>query len=399
MAQTLWTKAVGDITIADVISFCEERISESVNLDYKREFPSGDKLAKTVSAFANTFGGLVLIGVDEDDESRPRPPYTGIALEPKLEERVWNVLTEHIQPPLFPDVRVCPPENDRTFVMIRISPSATAPHAVRNNTSIYLRVGNITKREETERLATIPEVSWLADRRAKSVALKQRLVSRAYERCASIRDLYDLTAESPKVHVWLGPKFPTASLLTLAALDDLRAKVNLYADRHSEVSRVHEGIIHSYKGEHDLDTFTETNIFGYTFHSAGITALRLNNPDVVFLSLITDAIADVVRFSSSFLPSAGYWGDLELHVHVRNVRGTRLRRFGDSYFFSQSAQIDETFEISRDLSGFIWRDEELLQDVIGDVLASVAWAFGGRLDVGEVRAYLAKCREWRRASA
>ena len=37
-------------------------------LDYKRDFPR--KLEKTISAMANTFGGIVLIGVEEDDQSK-----------------------------------------------------------------------------------------------------------------------------------------------------------------------------------------------------------------------------------------------------------------------------------------------------------------------------------------
>jgi hypothetical protein len=395
MPQPIWTKSAGDITIDDVVAFCESGIAENITLDYKRDFPSGDKLAKTVSAFANTFGGLIIIGVDEDDTSRPKAPFEGILFEPKLEERVWSILTDHVHPPVFPDVQVCPPENDRTFVVIRVLQSDTTPHAVRNNTLVYLRVGNITKGEDAERYATVPEADWLRNRRAKSEELKERLVGRAFERYARVSDLHGFAGDAPKATVWLGPKFPTGPVVTLSELDEFRGATKLHADRYSEIARVYEGMTHTYKGDHGVETFTETSVFGYTFHSAGIKALHLDNPTVLFISLITDAVADTVRFASRFLPAAGFWGEIELHVILQNIKGAKLRKFRDAYFFGPAPQIDNSFEVTRDLAGSIWRDERALQATITDIMTSIAWAFGGKLQPQDVLSYLEDSQEWK----
>ena len=65
---------VGDLdkkTYEDVLSFLQEAIPEGVRLDYRRDFPIN--LEKTIAALANTEGGVILIGVEEDSE-RPRCP-------------------------------------------------------------------------------------------------------------------------------------------------------------------------------------------------------------------------------------------------------------------------------------------------------------------------------------
>jgi predicted HTH transcriptional regulator len=147
MGKSPFTAPLAALEFADVVAFCEQGLPESINLDYKVQMTAAEKLAKTVSSFANTFGGLIVLGVDEDAASKPNPPFDGLPFEPKLEERVWSILMEHVYPPVFPEVHVCSPMNDRTFVLIRVAQSTTTPHAIRHNTAVYLRTGNISKPE------------------------------------------------------------------------------------------------------------------------------------------------------------------------------------------------------------------------------------------------------------
>jgi predicted HTH transcriptional regulator len=50
----------------DVIGFCSEGHSEGFILEYKHDFTSlsNEKLAKSVAASANTYGGILVIGID-----------------------------------------------------------------------------------------------------------------------------------------------------------------------------------------------------------------------------------------------------------------------------------------------------------------------------------------------
>ena len=68
----LYTKPIDEINWDDVAAFCEQRIPEGSYLDYKEDFPRS--LEKTIAAMANTIGGVILIGVAEDQESKPQVP-------------------------------------------------------------------------------------------------------------------------------------------------------------------------------------------------------------------------------------------------------------------------------------------------------------------------------------
>lgn len=100
----LYTKEIEKITFQDVIGFCNEKYRETVHLDYKQDI--GSSLAKTIAAMANTWGGLSIIGV-EDEDSRPKLPVKGIPYREHLREQINNIVLSNIMPPVFPEIQVC----------------------------------------------------------------------------------------------------------------------------------------------------------------------------------------------------------------------------------------------------------------------------------------------------
>jgi predicted HTH transcriptional regulator len=67
---SLFVADLENLTIEQVADFCgmkalpDNRVKEGPRVDYKKEFPSD--LGKDIASFANTSGGLVLIGIEED---------------------------------------------------------------------------------------------------------------------------------------------------------------------------------------------------------------------------------------------------------------------------------------------------------------------------------------------
>ena len=68
----IYTKSISELTWGDVEEFCRQKVGEGAYLDYKEDFPT--HLYKTISAMANTFGGVILIGVEEDNDRTPKLP-------------------------------------------------------------------------------------------------------------------------------------------------------------------------------------------------------------------------------------------------------------------------------------------------------------------------------------
>jgi hypothetical protein len=395
MARSIFTAPIEEITFADVVAFCEQATPESVNLDYKLQLPEGEKLAKTVTAFANTFGGVVLVGVDEDEKSCPKTPFDGLIYASKLEEQVWSMLMANIYPPVLPEIHVCVPEDGKTFIVIRVAQSVIAPHAIRHNTNVYLRTGNITQPTLVERLATINEVEWLIDRRRRSEELRESIVARMHSHARTLERLRQMTATKPRIDVWLGPKFPVAALLGRADLEELRRSTRLYVDQFSEEIRVHDGVARTYFTSDALETYAETNIFGFIFESGGLGSLTDNQPNVVFLASAVDAIADVIRFATKFLPKLGYWGACEIGITLHNLEGKTLRPLGDRWVTQQKVQLEDTLEFRREVTTVT--DEAALEVLIADVVTAIAWSFGWNVDAPATAHHLSRSDSWRRS--
>jgi len=130
----MFSTPIDDLTFENVNEFCRSLPREGHTLDYKLDFPR--RLDKVLASFANTFGGYILIGVDETATGEPVLPIVGVPLQPGLRERVVAIALDAVNPPVFPEVRVIEFESpgalapDRAVIIIRVHESDASAHAV-----------------------------------------------------------------------------------------------------------------------------------------------------------------------------------------------------------------------------------------------------------------------------
>ncbi len=77
------------------------RQPEGKTLEFKRDLSSPNPFLRSVVAFANTAGGTLLIGV-EDQTRRVR----GVENPRALEEKVANLISDAVSPRLLPDIEI-----------------------------------------------------------------------------------------------------------------------------------------------------------------------------------------------------------------------------------------------------------------------------------------------------
>ena len=152
-------KAINDLQPADLLIL--KNISEGWYVEYKSELVKAEALAKAVSAFANTYGGWLFLGVKEQGKDDPVVgEFPGI---PQREvdaalQRLRQSSAEHLNPtPFFwtkvlrgPCVEIGLVEGV-SVVVVEIPQSHTAPH-IHKDGRIYRRVGDGSEpKPETDR--------------------------------------------------------------------------------------------------------------------------------------------------------------------------------------------------------------------------------------------------------
>ena len=124
--------------------------TEGKTLEFKRDLSSPEPLLRTIVAFANTSGGVILIGVEDGTRS-----VRGVSDPLALEERVASLVSDTVRPQLIPDIEII--AYRRTHVVaIAIWPSPARPHHVAREgkeRGVYVRVGSTNRRADDSMVA------------------------------------------------------------------------------------------------------------------------------------------------------------------------------------------------------------------------------------------------------
>ena len=121
------------------------RRPEGKTLEYKRDFSSPIGILKSLVAFANTAGGVLIVGVQ--DKTRNISGLTDvIAVEAKLA----NILAESIEPRIVPNIEILTGRKKHVIAM-EVYPSAVRPHYLTQSglkDGVYIRVGSTNRKAD-----------------------------------------------------------------------------------------------------------------------------------------------------------------------------------------------------------------------------------------------------------
>ncbi len=157
---TLFSKHIDEIVPEDIEGLFREQYPETDLVEFKKELPSKkgqedqnkgsgiisdyarDKLLKEIVAFANAYGGHLIVGIDETDDNPHRAK--SISPIPKcadLAEKFKLQIRDCIEPTLsLVGVRGITMDQDGSGVIIfRIPQSRAAPHRVKTLKECYIR--------------------------------------------------------------------------------------------------------------------------------------------------------------------------------------------------------------------------------------------------------------------
>ncbi len=120
---------------------------EGKRLEFKRDISSPVNIMKTLVVFANTAGGIMLIGVENDRIIICIP---GNPLDE--EERISNMLADSIAPRLPPNIELVPSKN-LTLLAVEVFPSQLRPHYLKQigkQQGVFVRFGSTNRQADLQ---------------------------------------------------------------------------------------------------------------------------------------------------------------------------------------------------------------------------------------------------------
>jgi len=124
---------------------------EGKTLEFKRDLSSPRPMLKTLLAFANTAGGRLIVGVDDDQR------VVGVADPLDEEERICSLIADSIAPRLVPNVELMTVEG-KTVLVVEVFLSGLRPHYLKAKgleNGVYVRLGSSNRQADRELIAEL----------------------------------------------------------------------------------------------------------------------------------------------------------------------------------------------------------------------------------------------------
>ncbi len=145
------------------------RLGEDATIEFKREMPRRDSVADEIAAFANTRGGVILIGVDDNSE------IVGLDLQQlnRVEKTVVEICEDSIEPavPIFTEkLRI----DDKNLLKIEV-PRSLFVHKTSNG--YFARQGSSKREMPTDQLAGLLQ----SRSQARNITFDEQLVPNTHK--------------------------------------------------------------------------------------------------------------------------------------------------------------------------------------------------------------------------
>ena len=134
---------------------------EGKTLELKRDLSSPAGPLRTITAFANSAGGRLVVGVEDDGT------VVGVADPLAEEERVASLISDHISPQLVPAIDLMT-LGDKTVLVVDVPLSTRRPHYITRQgpeAGVYVRLGSTTCQADPALVAEL-------ERNARGVAFE-----------------------------------------------------------------------------------------------------------------------------------------------------------------------------------------------------------------------------------
>lgn len=384
-------KPFQDVTFEDVVHFCKKRVPEGKQLDYKYLLPKNhEKFAKVIASFANALGGIIIIGVQDDKNDLPRPPFLGIPYHEKLRNSIEDIIQAYIDPIVFVNINICVNKTgDRMFVLIQIPQSNLTPHLVGKLKRAYIRTGQSSRPEAIVHPEKLP---WLLDHRKKSERLRHILYDKAESHFENYLKTMTVSAAGEVVcTLSILPFYPDEPLTNYKQLPILISQAathtsyGIMANPAFPLQAVQDGaaVISNKRGVYKM---TEFNAYGLVMNKQIVSSEEMVNGHASSTLRVEQLAQNMVLFfitARKFLEKLHVGGSLYFRLKMNNTRARR------ALFMNQQATVLEDY-LRMDRTFLLPDLQTDLRPILEQLLHETAWSLGLQIPPKELSALLTK---------
>ena len=371
----MFTKPIDEITFEDVESFCQQW-AEGVRVEYKSDIEEiKGTIPKIVSSFANTYGGILLIGVEADQKNNTVSSIPGIPQRNGIEEQFQQSALTGIYPGVIPEIKLVDvPNSGNVVVVVSVDESVQAPHAIQNSTRAYIRTGSITNPYE---LSDIDRITYMLKRREDSQVVVQQILTRIRTR-ANLDSLRNRSSLTVIAH----PVFPHRPMISPPSIYELRLVLP------APLRRVDGGVSYVKPLE-----YLELNEYGVVYHGIGLCFVNEQEIDYdTFLPHIKNSIEHTINLYRK----SEYLGNIEISIQLQDVSGKVLmdsnkrgygRKITDNILEGTEC-VDRQVSASKQCLSRDLENEEKQRDIVEELVCQLLWAFNIPTDQSRIREWV-----------
>jgi len=319
---------------SDLQLLIELGTQESLEMEYKQSVPlvsAGDKkeFCKDISAFANAYGGLLIVGIEESSErdQGSRPVALAPIVDLSLKESLQQVLTDGVRPSL--DFRIWPIEassGDGEYLVIEVPKSLRGLHMV--------TLGGSNRYYRRHEFEAKTMGAYEIEDAYRSYILAERDVIGLLERHKIPNPNLSLAVErSAWLNVVVVPRFPTQGMFVplcqRSRYDFKGIPVGLRSRDQlagiDEFKPVYEGLKSELSYKSELDEGQIARFYSHTLFRSGICSfgLQLSNPTqgerVFYTKPLLVSLHNSLSFAAGLYLDVGYTGPLDIEVSVDSI--------------------------------------------------------------------------------
>ena len=368
----LFAKSISNLNFEDVEEFCA-RFHEDIRVEYKSTFDNSvkAKLPRVLSSFANSYGGILIIGIDAP-AGVPRRPYDGIVFperEPGL--TVQSLCRSAIFPeiPLYTSLIPSRAEG-KAFLVLQVNESPKAPHAIENSTRVYVRTEG-----STEKIA-------LADmERIERMLLRRQEVSRRWDEFFlhswSFAESVNLGQKYAYREIRIGPLYPAEVLMTRESIYDFLSDSTNQAKAGFGLGKLLRSPIGALLArEQNVERFLNIGDLGILHYVEPCYPPNYEGGTKNVLDFWSTAvpILRMARLAGALIEHSKTSYDLRVEAHLRNISGQSFSSGPNPNASLPISTVSSYVPASVQISSS--RLPETALDLTVDLMYQLRWPFG-----------------------